>query len=181
MNRKHTSVGAFAIALATTVAAAASAQNTATPNTAAKAETASTKAVDKGEKATGKLADKVEKAGDKAKSADDRAARREKEKSELRTHLTSAWKGAPSEALRQELGRHAERLARLERIKEVADGEKDKDSSDKAQKLITKENERHDKWMTRHAPSGTPSAVTPGTTPGSSPAVAPEAKKEGAR
>lgn len=54
-----------------------------------------------------------------------------------------------TEALRQELRRHAERSARLERIKAVAEAEDDKDTLERVTKLIAKENERHDRWMSR--------------------------------
>ena len=111
----------------------------------------------------------------KAKTAEDRPARKAKEHDAQREKLTTSWKGPVTDALRQELRRHSERLARLERVKAVADTEKDKDSGEKAAKLITKENERHDKWMTKNVPV---LGATPATTP--VPAMAGDTK-EGAK
>jgi hypothetical protein len=53
-----------------------------------------------------------------------------------------------SEALRQEMTRHARRIARLERIKSIATEAKDNATVLRATKLITMENERHDKFAT---------------------------------
>ncbi len=50
-------------------------------------------------------------------------------------------------ALREELRRHARRLARLERVKDVAEDEKDTATVERVGKLIQKENARHQKWM----------------------------------
>ncbi|MCL2725307.1 MAG: hypothetical protein FWD69_12820 [Polyangiaceae bacterium] len=85
---------------------------------------------------------------------DERAARRAKEQAEARQRLATQWKGPPNDALRQELRTHADRIARLERIKVVADMEHDRVSSAKAAQLIDKENMRHDKWMRTYGPRG---------------------------
>lgn len=66
------------------------------------------------------------------------------------------------QAIKQELRRHAERLARLSRIEQVAQAEKDDASVDKAKALAAKENERHDKWMSKHAADPLPAAETNG-------------------
>lgn len=129
-----------------------------------KAEKAADKAADKMEKAGDKAADKMEKAGDKAKSGEDRAARKAKEHDAQRDKLRSMLKGPMDDAWKQELRRHAERVAKIERIKVIAEGEKDKATVEKATTLLGKENERHDKWMAKHAPQGGTTGVT-GATP----------------
>ena len=115
-----------------------------------KAEKAADKAEKKADKAAEKADEKADKAEGKAKAADDRAARRAKQHEEQREKLKSMLKGPPDEAIKQELRRHAERIARLERIKTVATEAKDNDTVDRATKLIAKENDRHDKWMAKH-------------------------------
>jgi hypothetical protein len=82
----------------------------------------------------------AEKAERKAKSKDDKAA--------LRAKVQATLKGQPmSHALREEIKRHARRLARLERAKGVAEDEKDDATVARVSKLTAKENARHDKWM----------------------------------
>ncbi len=186
MNRNH--LRALLIAASTLVATGAHADNPQSKPTGAE------KAADKASDKAGKAADKAEKAADKAeksadkagkdakdaldtskpKNAEERASRKAKEHDAQREQLKSTWKGPVSDALRQELRHHAERLARLDRIKAVADTEKDKDTAEKATKLIAKENERHEKWMSKHASAA-------GAEPGTTPAAATVNAKEGAR
>lgn len=152
MNSNHSALRALLVAAATLLATGAWAQSPnaapqAKANAADKAEKKAEKAADKAEKAADKTADKDKDSAEKAKSADERTARKAKEHTAQREKLAALLKVPVSEALRQELRRHAERLARLERIKVVAEAEKDKDSAEKATKLIAKENERHEKWM----------------------------------
>lgn len=96
------------------------------------------------------------------KHAAERKARKEhasKDREELRKQVTAALEGQPmSLAMREELKRHARRLARLERAKEVADEADDNDSVARADKLIAKENARHDKWMQNYDAKATPAA-----------------------
>jgi len=199
MNRKHLS-GALLIA-ATLVASGAYAQDPSpSPKTGAgektsdKVEKKAEKAADKVEKAGEKAADKVEKAGektaDKAKSLEDRAARKAKEHDAQREKLKGVLKAPMNDSMKAELKRHAERVARLERVKSVADTEKDKDTSEKAAKLIGKEKDRHDKWMEKNATStasvgtptmGTPAAVNTGATPTPTPTPAAADHKGGAK
>lgn len=161
MNRTHLK-GALLVAAALLLTTEAQAQNPQAAPPAAKAE----KAGDKAEKAADKAADKIEKAGDKAekaadkasdkaRTAEDRTARKAREHDAQREKLKGVLKGPVDDALKQELRRHAERVARLERIKAVALTEKDTASSDKASTLLGKENDRHDKWMAKHASTGT--------------------------
>lgn len=185
MHRNHTALKALLVAAATLLSTGAWAQHGQGKATdkvekaGEKAEKAAEKAGQKAEKAGEKAGEKAEKAAKDSKEAveqskktpEQRAARKAKEHEAQREKLTATWKGPVNENLRQELRRHAERLARLERIKDVAETEKDKDSVEKADKLIAKEKERHDKWIGKHA--------TP-TKPGTTPAPAGE-KKEGVK
>jgi hypothetical protein len=184
MKRNQSALRALLVAAASLLATGAWAQD---PHSAPQGKAAA--AGDKIDKAADKAADKAEKAADKAdktgkdlkaavdpgkaKSAEDRAARKAKEHEGQRERLSATWKGPVTEALRQELRTHADRLARLERIKAVAETEKDKESAEKATKLISKENERHEKWMSRNA--ATVGGVVPATTPVT------DDKKEGAK
>ena len=56
--------------------------------------------------------------------------------------------------MKEELQRHAKRVARILRAKEVAQGEKDDDSVTRADKLLQKEQERHDKWIGNYDAKG---------------------------
>ena len=79
----------------------------------------------------------------------ERLQRRKNEQEAERPKVMAALKGQPmSEALRQELTRHARRLARLERVKSVASEAKDDAAVERASKLIAAENARHDKFTT---------------------------------
>lgn len=100
----------------------------------------------------------------KGKSVEARMARKSTEHDAQRAKLTAVLKSPMDEATKQELRRHAERLARLERINALALEAKDTDAIDRAAKLTAKENARHDKWMTKlsASPAGG-AAVLPGT------------------
>ena len=65
----------------------------------------------------------------------------------------AALKGkAMHPSLKEELKRHARRLARLDRVEAIAKDSKDDDSLARVKKLIEKENARHDKWMSGFDP-----------------------------
>ena len=174
MNRKPL-MGALLVAAATLLATGAYAQNNnASPqgkaNAADKAAGAGDKAGDKAEKKAEKADDKAEKKADKADdkgksegAGGDRASKKAKEHEALKEKLKGKLKGPMDESVKQELRRHAERLAKLERIKAVATTEKDTANADKATSLITKENARHDKWMDKHV-AGAAGGATPTTT-----------------
>jgi hypothetical protein len=115
-----------------------------------------------------------ENADDKGKDAD-RAARKAKEHEAQKAMLTATLKAPVDDALKQELRLHAERTARVERIKSVAADAKDADAGERAAKLLAKENARHDKWMDKHAAGAAP---TPAAAP---PPAVPAATKEGAK
>jgi hypothetical protein len=172
MNRKPL-MGALLVAAASLLATGAYAQNNnASPqgkaNAAApadKAEKKAEKAEDKAEKKADKAADKAEdKAKGAAEAGGDRAAKKAKEHEALKEKLKGKLKGPMDDSVKQELRRHAERLAKLERIKAVATTEKDAANADKATALITKENARHDKWMDKHVATGGAGGATPTTT-----------------
>ena len=115
------------------------------------------KAADKAEKAEDK-ADKVEAAAaeklQQAKHASKRAERTTKSKAEkaaLRAKVVAALKGHPmTQAMTEEVKNHARRLARLERVKDLAEDAKDTDAAARVDKLIAKENARHEAWMTKY-------------------------------
>jgi hypothetical protein len=86
-------------------------------------------------------------APDPAAKDADRAARRAAELEAERAELRGIVHGPMSDALKQELVRHAQRLARLERIKSLAQNAKDADALDRATKLLDKENARHQKFL----------------------------------
>ena len=80
----------------------------------------------------------------------DRLLRRKSQQEVERAKIAAALRGQPmSEPMQQELKRHARRLARLERIKAIAIEAKDSAVVDRVNKLIEKENARHDKFTTR--------------------------------
>jgi hypothetical protein len=73
-------------------------------------------------------------------------------RAEVKKQVEAALKGKPMEAgMKEELKRHAQRTARLERAKSVADEAKDADTVARVDKLIEKENARHDKWLAGYA------------------------------
>jgi hypothetical protein len=76
-----------------------------------------------------------------------RLQRRTSEQEAERPKIMAALKGQPmTEAMRQELSRHARRLARLERVKALALEAKDDPTLQRVAKLIDMENARHDKF-----------------------------------
>jgi len=80
----------------------------------------------------------------------DRLQRRKTQQDIARSKIAGALRGQPmTEAMQQELKRHARRLARLERIKALAIEAKDTAVVERVTKLIEKENARHDKFTTR--------------------------------
>jgi hypothetical protein len=80
----------------------------------------------------------------------DRLQRRRRQQDTERAKIAGALRGQPmSEAMHHELSRHARRLARLERIKAIALEAKDTAVVERVNKLIDKENARHDKFATR--------------------------------
>lgn len=155
--------------LASTASADPPAQAQGHGNAPAKADV---KAEAKAEKTEAKTDGKAAALADKADKKDepkgsDRAARRAAQHDAEKKKLEGVLKGPMDEAQKQELRRHAERVAKLERIKALAVESKDKDIADKAGKLLDKENARHDKFLATaakvDAKAGTPAnAPAPG-------------------
>ena len=81
-----------------------------------------------------------------------RAQRKKAGRDRLRKALQATLKDKPmSAAYKQELKRHARRLARLERILELAAEAEDDETLERVEKLLARENARHGKWMRKHA------------------------------
>ena len=142
-----------------------------------KAEKHADKAADKAEKAedraekkgTDKAEDKAEKAENRAEKAADhaddkareakhaarhaeRVSRVKAEREELRTKIKAALKGrAFTPAMKEQLTRHARRIARLDRVKELAAAANDTEATARVDKLIARENARQEKWLSNAA------------------------------
>jgi hypothetical protein len=140
------------------------------PPAAAKAEGKIEKAGDKAKEGAEKAGDKADKAIEKGKDAgasakdeakadlkSDKEATKKKakeERDELKGKASKALKGkAMHPSLKEELKRHARRLARLDRVEAIAKDAKDDDSLARVKKLVEKENARHDKWMSNFDPT----------------------------
>jgi hypothetical protein len=116
----------------------------------AKAEASPTKADNKPGEPTVNAVERREPDEGKLK---DRLQRRKHQQDAARAKIPASLRGQPlSEAMKEELGRHARRLARLERIKALALEAKDSAVVERVTKLIDKENARHDKF-TAHVES----------------------------
>src|SRR5262249_21644537 len=75
----------------------------------------------------------------------DRATRQRAQRDAEKAKVIAALKGQPmNDAMKQELRRHAQRIARLERIKQLASDAKDDAATTQVAKLVDKENARHD-------------------------------------
>jgi hypothetical protein len=83
----------------------------------------------------------------KADKAAEHAARKSAQHDAQRSELRLALHGPMDAAMKQELRRHAQRVARIERIKALALELKDKEVIERANKLLEKETARHQKWM----------------------------------
>jgi hypothetical protein len=111
---------------------------------AAKAETSPTKADHKPGEPTVNAVERRDPDDPKLK---DRLARRKTQQDNERAKIAASLRGQPmSEAMKEEMNRHARRLARLERIKALALESKDTAVVERVTKLIEKENARHDKF-----------------------------------
>jgi hypothetical protein len=81
-----------------------------------------------------------------AKDAD-RATRLKTQHDAERQQLTGVLHAPMTEVMKQDLRQHAERVAKLERIRSVALDAKDTATVDRANKLLEKENAHYEKWM----------------------------------
>jgi hypothetical protein len=77
----------------------------------------------------------------------DRDKRRHDAKRDALLRFPGFEKHAPA---RDEFKKHARRVAKLERSKEVAEAEGRSDLAERIDKLIAKENARHEKWLEKH-------------------------------
>jgi hypothetical protein len=155
LNRALVLAAGLSMAAAAAAQAPAAATNAAAPTTKVDDKAKPDKAHDK--KADDKKADD-KKADDKAPSDTaaaakdgDRAAIVKAQHDAERAKIAAVLHGPMNEAMREELKRHARRMARLERIKALASEAKDNDAVTRATKLIDKENVRHDKWIAQSA------------------------------
>lgn len=141
---------ALASAAALLLSAGASAQSTAaagpTKDTPA-AQRAADKPASGDKAAAGGMADTKAKPADPAAKEADRAARLKTEREAERQQLRAALKGPMTDALKQDLRHHAERVAKLERIRALALEAKDTATAERASKLLEKENARYEKWV----------------------------------
>lgn len=81
-----------------------------------------------------------------------RKADREKRRLDSKREALRRFPGyEKNTAARDEFKKHAQRLAKLERAKDVAEAEERPEVVARIDKLIAKEKERHDKWLTKHA------------------------------
>ncbi|HMI89131.1 MAG TPA: hypothetical protein VK550_33865 [Polyangiaceae bacterium] len=118
----------------------------------AKSETSPSKADNKAGDPTVNAVERRE--PDEAKLKD-RLQRRKHQQDSEHAKIAGALRGQPmSEAMKEELSRHARRLARLERIKVLALEAKDTGVVERVTKLIDKENARHDKFTSHFEGKG---------------------------
>jgi hypothetical protein len=115
----------------------------------------------KGDKLTDDEKKELEKA-EKAQARHEEVDKKLKEKAEtrklrLRDAKRQALKDAPTvgkdAAVTAEYKKHAERLAKLERAKELASADENTDAVQRVDSLIAKENARHQSWMGKHQPA----------------------------
>jgi hypothetical protein len=81
-----------------------------------------------------------------AKEAD-RAVRVKAQQDSERQQLRTALRAPMTDAQKQDLRLHAERVAKLERIKSLAADAKDAATVDRATKLLDQESTRYEKWL----------------------------------
>ncbi len=118
----------------------------------AKTETSPTKADNKAAEPTVNAVERRDPDDPKLK---ERLVRRRSQQDTARAKIAAALRGQPmTEAMKEEMSRHARRLARLERIKAVALESKDTAVVERVTKLIDKENARHDKFTTHFEGKG---------------------------
>ena len=92
-------------------------------------------------------ADPKGKLTDPAAKDADRAIRGKAEHDAERQQLAGVLHAPLTDAMKQDLRQHAERVAKLERIRALALDAKDVVTADRANKLLDKENARYEKWI----------------------------------
>ena len=146
-NHLHCALASVAVLLLSTGATAQSSAAAAPAKDNAAAQHAADKAAS-GDKAlgAGKL-DAKDKTADPAAKEADRAARLKTQHEAERQQLAGVLHGPMTDAQKKDLRVHAERIAKLERIRALALDAKDNATVDRANKLLEKENARYEKWM----------------------------------
>ena len=91
----------------------------------------------------------------------DRRDRARGHRRRLKMRLHHMFRGAVPPGFAEEMKRHARRVARLERVHEVAQQAKDADAAALAEKLLAKENERHERWLNSHSTAAGASSASP--------------------
>ncbi len=101
--------------------------------------------------AQGDKPDDAAKEARKKARKESREKNKQAEKAALRGKVTTALKGQPmSRAMKEELERHARRLARLRRVRDLAEDENDAAVTERVDKLVAKENARHERWISNY-------------------------------
>ncbi len=92
--------------------------------------------------------DRKEKREDRRETREDRREKRQERRKERREKVKEKWGDIVKRpAVREELRRHARRMARLGRLLDLAEEEKKDDAAKKIKALMEKEQARHDKRM----------------------------------
>jgi hypothetical protein len=141
----HCALASVAVLLLST---AATAQSSATAAPAK--DNAAQHSLDKpasGDKAAAGKVDAKDKTADPAAKEADRAARLKTQHEAERQQLAGVLHGPMTDAQKKDLRVHAERVAKLERIRALALDAKDSATADRANKLLEKENTRYEKWV----------------------------------
>jgi hypothetical protein len=151
MIRSHLygALASVAVALVSVGAAAQSstAAQTKDPANTNTASHAADKTANSDKMAAAGKADPKDKGADPAAKEADHAARLKAQHDLERQQLVGVLHGPITEGVRQDLRQHAERVAKLERIRALALDAKDSATVDRATKLLEKENARYEKWM----------------------------------
>ena len=84
---------------------------------------------------------------DPAAKEADRAIRLKAQQDAERQQLRTALRAPMTDVQKQDLRLHAERVAKLERIRSLALDAKDSATADRATKLLDKESARYEKWL----------------------------------
>jgi hypothetical protein len=85
------------------------------------------------------------------KHARERAATRQQRSRDAKRQALKEYPGLQTDAqAKAEYQKHAERLAKLERAKELATASQNNDQLAKIEKLTAQENQRHQTWITNH-------------------------------
>lgn len=126
-----------------------------------KAEGAKTGGVGAGAAGAGDPADKLERIKQRAtQRAQQRGARAKMLRKKAKMQAKAALRGKPMEkALKQELLRHARRMARLHRIEALAAETGNGDAVTRVETLMQKEMRRHNRWISLYSKGSDPATI----------------------